>query len=136
MTWVADLGKPGVKRGLQQGSWIAGPQFEPCPELGLLAVRCIVSEFDAEMTAAGKAHNEHRLGDARPLDCPHRATQERLKALSQFFAPVRAREDMRVAAESDHDPTGPSRRFLGPAGAHPLTRRILPQRRDGSGWTP
>ena len=36
------------------------------------------------------------------LDGPHRAAQDRRKALNQFLAPVRAREDMHVAAECDH----------------------------------
>lgn len=69
----------------------------------LLAIGCVVGEFDAEMSAAGKADNEHRLADARPLHGPHRAAQEGLKALSQFPAPMRAREDVHVAAQSDHD---------------------------------
>ena len=49
----------------------------------------------------------------------------RLKALGQFLAPVRAREDMHVAAESDHDLVGP---FLPipSQGATLPSRRILP----------
>lgn len=128
VAWVPDLGKSRIKRGLEHGSWIVGAQFEPRAESGMLAIRCVVDEFDAEMSAAGETDNEHWLVDARELDGPHRAAQERLKAVSQFLAPVRAREDMHVAAESDHDLADPSRRDLGasrsPAG---LNRRILPQ---------
>jgi hypothetical protein len=37
------------------------------------------------------------------LDRPHRAAaNDDLKAAGQLLAPVRAREDMHVAAESDH----------------------------------
>jgi hypothetical protein len=54
VAWVPDLGKSCVERGLEQGSWIVGTQFEPCAELGLLVVRRVVGEFDAEMPAAGK----------------------------------------------------------------------------------
>jgi hypothetical protein len=59
------------------------------------------------MSPAGKADNGHRLADARKLDGSHRAAQDYLKALSQFLAPVRAREDMHVAAERDHDVLDP-----------------------------
>ena len=99
VAWVPDLGKSCVERGLEQGSWIAGTQFEPCAELGLLVVRRVVGEFDAEMPAAGKTDHEHRLVDARELDGPHRAAQERLKALSQFLAPVCARRYARCCQE-------------------------------------
>jgi hypothetical protein len=50
------------------------------------------------MSPAGKADHEHRLVDARELDGAHRAAQGRLEALGEFGAPVRAREDMHVAA--------------------------------------
>ena len=127
VAWMPDLGKSCVERGLEQGSWIAGTQFEPCAEPGLLVVRRVVGEFDAEMPAAGKTDNKHRLIDARELDGPHRAAQERLKALSQFLAPVRASEDMHVAAKSDHDlPTLPAdlgaNRSSAPQPSHPPTR--------------
>jgi hypothetical protein len=59
------------------------------------------------MSPAGEADHEHWLADARELDGPRRAAQDRLKALSQFPAPVGAREDVYVAAKSDHDVTGP-----------------------------
>jgi hypothetical protein len=60
------------------------------------------------MSPAGKADYERRLIDAREPDGPYRAAQDRLKALSQFRAPVRAREDMHIAAKSDHDLACPS----------------------------
>ena len=86
---------------------VVGAQLQPGTEPRLLVIWCIVGELDAQMPSPGKADHEHRLVDARKVDGPHRATQHRLKAPSQFPAPVRAREDMRVAAKSDHDVTGP-----------------------------
>jgi hypothetical protein len=54
--------------------------------------------------ATGKADHEHRLVDAWELDRPHwAAATDGLKTSGQFLAPVRAREDVHVAAESDHD---------------------------------
>jgi len=40
---------------------------------------------------------------ARKINGPHHAAQDRLEALSQFATPVRAYEDMHIAAKSDHD---------------------------------
>jgi hypothetical protein len=90
---VPDLGKSCAERGLEHGSWVVGAQLKPGTEPGLLVIRCIVDELDAEMSPARKADNEHRLVDARKLDGSHRAAQDCLKALSQFLAPVRAREE-------------------------------------------
>lgn len=123
---MPDLRKSCVEGGLEQGSWIVSAQLEPRAETGVLVIRCLIGEFDAEMPAAGKTDNEHRLINARELDGPHRTAQERLKALNQFLAPVRAREDMHVTAKSDHDAADPSSRTLEPAGAALLNRRILP----------
>jgi hypothetical protein len=95
---MLDLGKPCI-----EGSWVVGAQLKPGTQTRLLIVGCTVGELDAEMSPAGKADNEHRLIDARKLNGPYRAAQDRLKALSQFPAPVRAHEDMHIAAKSDHD---------------------------------
>ena len=43
----------------------------------------------------------------RKLNGPYRAAQDRLKALGQFPAPVWPREDMHIAAKSDHDVADP-----------------------------
>ena len=108
---MPDLAEAGIQHGSQHRSWITGAQFKPCAEPGLLIIRCVVGELDAEMAAVRKADNEHRLVDARILDHPHRtAANDGLKAPNQFFAPVWAREDVCVIAESDHDVAGPSRR--------------------------
>ena len=62
------------------------------------------------------------------LDGPYGAAQDRLKALGQFGAPVRAREDMHIAAQSDHDVAGLSCRSrshpqsTAPQPLHPPTR--------------
>src|SRR5712691_1961253 len=71
MARVPDLDKTCVQRGLQHGRWVVGAQLKPGAETGLLIIRCVVGELDAEMPAAGKADNEHRLVDARELDRPH-----------------------------------------------------------------
>lgn len=104
---MLDLGKSCLEGGLEHGSWVVGSQLKPGTQTRLLIIRCSVSELDAEMSPAGKADNEHRLIDARKLDGPYRAAQDRLEALSQFPAPVRAHEDMHIAAKSDHDVAGP-----------------------------
>ena len=70
---VPDLGKSRVERGLEHGSRIVGARLKPGAEPGLLVIRRIVGELDAEMSPAGKADNEHRLVDARELDGSHRA---------------------------------------------------------------
>jgi len=62
---VPDLGKSRVERGLEHGSRIVGARLKPGAEPGLLVIRRIVGELDAEMSPAGKADNEHRLVDAR-----------------------------------------------------------------------
>src|SRR5690349_10143666 len=118
VAWVVDLGKSRVERGLKHSSWVVGAQLQPGTEPRLLVIRCIVGELDAQMSSPGKADHEHRLVDARKVDSPHRAIQHRLKAPSQFPTPMRAREDMHVAAKSDHDVTGPPRPILEPSGAH------------------
>ena len=73
MAWVPHLGKTCVQGGLQHGRWVVGAQLKPGAKTGLLIIRCVVGELDAEMPATGKADNEHRLVDARELDRPHRA---------------------------------------------------------------
>src|SRR5215472_10007509 len=108
VAWVLDLGKSRVERGLEHRSWVVGAQLQPGAEPRLLVIWCSLGELDAQMPSPRKADHEHRLVDARKVDGSHRATQHRLKAPSQFPAPVRAREDMHVAAKSDHDVTGPS----------------------------
>ena len=104
---MPDLGKSCLQGGLEHGSWVVGAQLKPGTQTRLLIIGCIVGELDAQMSPTGKADNEHRLIDARKLDGPYRAAQDRLKAAGQFPAPVRAREDMDIAAKSDHDVAGP-----------------------------
>ncbi len=75
----------------------------------------------------GKADDEHRLADARELDRPRRAAaNDGLKSPGQLLAPVRAREDMHVAAESDHDLAGPFLLISKPGSGQLPSRRILP----------
>lgn len=114
-------------------------------------IRRVVSELDAEMPAAGKADNEHRLVDPRELDRPHRAAaNDGLKAPGQLLAPVRAREDVHVAAKSDNDLVGPSCRFrsqaadsspavdppIGPEPEHPIMPAIGTSPNDSDGLKP
>jgi hypothetical protein len=107
---------------------MVGAQLKPGTQTRLLIIGCIVGELDAEMSPTGKADNEHRLIDARKLNGPYRTAQDRPKALSQLPAPVRAREDMHIAAKSDHDVTGLSCRYwshpqnTAPQQLHPPTR--------------
>jgi hypothetical protein len=70
------------------------------------------------MSPAGKANNKHRLTDARKLKSPYRAAHDRLNALGQFSAPVRAREDMHIAAKGDHDVGRPFLPILEPFAEH------------------
>jgi hypothetical protein len=105
MARMLDLAKSCVEGGLENGSRVVGAQLEPGTSTRLLVIGCVVGELDAEMSSAGKADNEHGLIDARKLHGPYRAGQDRLKALRQCAAPVRAREDMRVVAKCDHDVT-------------------------------
>ena len=100
------FGESCLEGGLEDGSWVVGAQLKPGTQTRLLVIGCFAGELDAEMSPAGKADNEHRLIDARELDGPYRASQDRLKALRQFLAPVRAREDMHIAAKRDHDVAG------------------------------
>jgi hypothetical protein len=101
------LGKSCLEGGLEHGSWVVGAQLKPGTQTRLLIIGCIVGELDAQMSPAGKADNEHRLIDARKLNGPYRAAQDRLKAVGQFPAPVWPREDMHIAAKSDHDVASP-----------------------------
>jgi hypothetical protein len=55
------LGEACVQRGLQHGSRIVGAQFKPGTEPGMVIIRGVVGELDAEMPATGKADHEHRL---------------------------------------------------------------------------
>ncbi len=124
---VPDLHKTCVQRGLQHCRRVVRAQFKPCAEPGLLIIWCVVGELDAEMPAAGKADDEHRLADARELDRPRRAAaNDGLKSPGQLLAPVRAREDMHVAAESDHDLAGPFLLISKPGSGQLPSRRILP----------
>jgi hypothetical protein len=66
---VLDLGKTCLERRLEHGSWILGAQFKPGAQARLLIVGCVAGELNAEMSPAGKADHEHRLIDARELDC-------------------------------------------------------------------
>lgn len=52
---VPGLGKAGVQRGLQHGGWIVGTQLKPGAEPGVLIVRSVIGELDAEMSSTGKA---------------------------------------------------------------------------------
>src|SRR6266581_6743818 len=98
MARVPDLGEARVERRLQHGGWVVGAQLEPGAEPGILIVRRVVCELDAQMASAGKADDKHWLVDARMLNGPHRAAAEGgLKAPGQFLAPVRAGEDVNVA---------------------------------------
>ena len=115
MTRVLDFGKSGLERGLEHRGWVVGAQLKPGAQARLLVIGCVAGELDAEMSPAGKADNEHRLIDAGKLNGPYGAAQDRLKALSQFPAPVRAREDMHIAAQSDHDVAGLSCRSPEPS---------------------
>jgi hypothetical protein len=45
---VPGLGKSCVERGLEHGSRVVGAQLKPGTEPGLLVIRCIVDEFDAD----------------------------------------------------------------------------------------
>src|SRR5215470_7017511 len=110
---MLDLCKSRVERGPEHGSWVVGAQFKPGTQPRLLVIWRVVSELDAQMPSPGKADHENRPVDAGEFDGPHRAAQNRLKALSQFRAPVRARKDVHVAAKSDHDVAGPFPRDLG-----------------------
>ena len=49
---VPDLGKSRVERGLEHGSRVVGAQLKPGAEPGLLVIRRIVGELDAEMSPA------------------------------------------------------------------------------------
>jgi len=103
---MPDLGQSCFKGGLVHSSRVVGAQLHPGPQTRLLIVGCIVGELDAEMTAAGEADNEHRLIDAGQLGGSYRVAQDRLEAAGQFATPVRAREDMYIAAKVDHDVAG------------------------------
>ena len=118
---MLDLGKSCLEGGVQHGSWVVGAQLKPGTQTRLLIIGCIVGELDAQMSPAGKAGNEHRLIDARELNGPYRAAQDRLKAASQFPAPVWPREDMHIAAKSDHDVADPF-----PADLGVIRRTLLP----------
>ncbi len=115
MARMLDLGKSCLEGGLEDGSRVVGAQLKPGTQPRLLIIGCIVGELDAEVSATGKADNEHRLIDAWKLNGPHRAPQDRFKALSQFPAPVRTHEDMHIAAKSDHDVADPFLPILEPS---------------------
>ena len=128
MARMLDLGKSCPEGDLEHGSRVVGAQLKPGTQARLLIIGCIVGELDAEMSPARKADNEHRLLDARKLNGPYPAAQDRLKALSQLPATVRAREDMYVAAKSDHGVTSASCRYwshpqnTAPQQLHPPTK--------------
>src|SRR6516162_2485298 len=128
MAWMGDLSEARVERGLQHGGWLVGAQLQPGAEPGLLIVWRVVGELDAQMPATGKTHNEHRLVDPGPLHRAHRTAPEgALKAPGQLLAPVRARKDVNVAAESDHFRVHPSAdsvasQMRASQPSHPLTR--------------
>lgn len=67
------LDKACVRRGLEHRGRIVGAQFKPGTEPGMLIIRGVVGELDAEMPATGKADHKHWLIDARELHRPHRA---------------------------------------------------------------
>ena len=84
MARMLDLGKSCPEGDLEHGSRVVGAQLKPGTQARLLIIGCIVGELDAEISPAGKADNEHRLLDARKLNGPYPAAQDRLKALSQL----------------------------------------------------
>jgi len=119
---VPDLGKSCVEGGLQDGSWVIGAQLKPGTEPGMLIVGCVVGELNAQMPASRKADDQHGLVDARPFHGPHWPTpQSGLKAPSQLVPPVRAREDVHVVTESDHDQPDPFCR----AGSYPASTAAI-----------
>ena len=91
MARMPDLGQSCPQDGPEHASGVIGAQLQPGTQARLLIIGRIAGELDAQMSLAGKADNEHRLIDARKLNGPNRAAQDRLKALSQFPAPARAR---------------------------------------------
>jgi len=107
---MRDLGEPGLEGGLVHGSRVIGAQLEPGTQARLLVIGCIAGELDAEMPAAGKADNEHRLIDTRELHGPYRAAQHRLKAAGDGLAPVRAREECTLLPRAIMTYPDPSRR--------------------------
>jgi hypothetical protein len=68
---VLHLGQPCVERGAHDGGWILGAQLEPCPEPGVIIVRRLVGELDAEAPAIGEPDDKHRLGDPGVFHCGH-----------------------------------------------------------------
>jgi hypothetical protein len=69
-----------------------------------VVVMCIAGELDAEMAPAGEPDEEHRLVHSGILDGGRRpAAEDGFKAPGQLLAPMRAGEDMHIAAKSDHD---------------------------------
>src|SRR2546429_8959118 len=99
---MLDLGQACLERRLEHSSRVVGAQLQPGTQTWLIVIGCVAGELDAEMSAAGETDDEHRLIDARKLNAPYRAAQDRLKAPSELLAPVWARKDMHVAAECDH----------------------------------
>src|SRR5207245_228660 len=79
------------------------------PQPGPVIVGGITGELDTEMPSAGKPDQQHRQVHPGMLDGDYRpAAEHGLKAPGQLLAPMRAGEDMHIAAKSDHDPACPS----------------------------
>src|SRR5215471_19861241 len=100
---MLDLRHASVKRPPEHGGRVIGLQLQPRPEPGGIVIRRFLDEFDAQMAAARKVHEQHWLWHGWVANIAYwPAAQRHFKTPLQRFAPVRTSEHVRIGAEPDH----------------------------------
>ena len=103
MAWVFDLDEACIHGGSQRRSRISGAQLKPCAKPRSGIVRRLIGELNAEMTTAREGNQEHRALDTRIVDRPHRTyAGDCLETADEFVTPCWTREDVDIAAKTDH----------------------------------
>src|SRR5262245_41498659 len=100
---MRDLRHAGVKGPPEHGGRVIGLQLQPRPAPGGIVIRRFLDEFDAQMAADRKVHEQHRLRHGWVRNIAYwPAAQRHFKAPLQRFAPVRTSKYVRIRAEPDH----------------------------------
>jgi hypothetical protein len=104
MAWMLDLGQTGVQCGVHQGLGILGSQFQPGSQPGPVIVGGFLDELDAQVSAIGKAHQQHGFGHPGMLNRIDRPTAEHgIETPDQVLPAMWAGEDVDIVAERGHD---------------------------------
>jgi hypothetical protein len=103
-SWMLHSGKTAVQSGLHQGGGVLGSQFQPGSQPERVIVGRFLDELDAQISAIGKAHQQHGFGHPGMLN-PYRPARSPARCRNIRSGPAGdgAGENVDVVAERGHD---------------------------------